>query len=313
MTMLTTPIFLVGAERSGTTLLRLMLDHHPQIAFHHEFEFAVDQVDDLRNWPELATYHEYLATHRIFSHSQFTIDPSLSYPELVNSFLLQKMQRDNKPLVGATVHYKFHHLLAIWPQAKFIHLLRDGRDVARSTMVMGWAGNLFTGVERWIEAERLWQTLSGQLSADQQITVQYEELVQHADKVLTQLCDFIGVPFTPAMYDYATRSTYSLPNPKSLTQWRKLSNYEVQLAESRISHLLSERGYPLSGLPPLSVSPWLRWRLQFQDRWARRFFRFRRYPLPLYLKEVLSRYLKLKQWHSQVLLEINAYDEQYIK
>ncbi len=311
--MLTTPIFLVGAERSGTTLLRLMLDHHPQIAFHHEFEFAVDQLDEAGNWPALSAYHEYLATHRIFAHSRFTIDPSLSYPELVNSFLLQKMQRDHKPLVGATVHYEFHQLLKIWPQAKFIHLLRDGRDVARSTMVMGWAGNMFTGVERWIEAEQLWQTLSRQLSADQHITVQYEQLAQHADQVLTQLCEFIGVPFTPAMYDYATRSTYSLPNPKSLSQWRKLSNYEVQLAESRIGLLLSERGYPLSGLPPVSNTPWLRWRLQVQDRWARRLFRLRRYPLRLYLKESLARHLKLKKWHSQALLEINTYDERRIK
>jgi len=63
---ITTPIFLVGAERSGTTLLRLMLDHHPKMAFNYEFEFAVDQIDAAGNWPNLPTYYEYLAYHRIF-------------------------------------------------------------------------------------------------------------------------------------------------------------------------------------------------------------------------------------------------------
>ena len=38
------PLFLVGSERSGSTLLRLMLDHHPEIAFAREFDFVVDRV-----------------------------------------------------------------------------------------------------------------------------------------------------------------------------------------------------------------------------------------------------------------------------
>ena len=40
------PFFLVGSERSGTTLLRLMLDHHTQLSWCNEFEYAVDLVSD---------------------------------------------------------------------------------------------------------------------------------------------------------------------------------------------------------------------------------------------------------------------------
>jgi hypothetical protein len=138
--MIETPIFLVGAERSGTTLLRLMLGHHPKIAFHQEFEFSVNQIDEDGNFPNLEDYYEFLSSSRIFLRTGFTIDKNLSYPELINDFLLQRQKRDSKPLIGATVHRKFDRLLLFWPKAKFIHIVRDGRDVARSniTIGLGW-------------------------------------------------------------------------------------------------------------------------------------------------------------------------------
>src|SRR5690606_8737994 len=73
------PTFLVGAERSGTTLLRLMLDHHPQIAWCSEFEYAVDQMRDDADppWPEIRRYRTYLATHRIFRAHGFRVDERL--------------------------------------------------------------------------------------------------------------------------------------------------------------------------------------------------------------------------------------------
>ncbi|RKZ40980.1 MAG: sulfotransferase, partial [Gammaproteobacteria bacterium] len=199
MTMLKNPIFLVGAERSGTTLLRLMLDYHPQIAFQQEFEFTVSQITDPTDWPNLPGYYEYLSYNRIFLHSHFSIDKHLSYPELINSFLLQKIERDKKQVVGATVHHHFDRLLRIWPQAKFIHIIRDGRDVARSNITMGWAGNIFIGVDLWIKAEQLWQKLSIQLASEQKLTIHYEALIQNTDEVLSQICAFIGVPFDRAM------------------------------------------------------------------------------------------------------------------
>jgi Sulfotransferase family len=44
--MIKKPVFLVGSERSGTTLFRLMLDHHPQIACFFEFEYAVSRMPE---------------------------------------------------------------------------------------------------------------------------------------------------------------------------------------------------------------------------------------------------------------------------
>ena len=123
------PVFLVGAERSGSTLLRLMLDHHPLIAFHFEFDFAVDMIGPNGELPPIQLYHDYLAAHRIFLQSRAEIDFSLDYRRLVRSFLIQKRNRDRKKFVGATVHHAFDRLPTIWPHARYIHLVRDGRDV----------------------------------------------------------------------------------------------------------------------------------------------------------------------------------------
>jgi len=314
--MIEDPIFLVGAERSGTTLLRLMLDYHPQLAFQYEFEFVVDRIDAQGNFPNLADYHDYLAYDRIFLSTGFTLSlsPELNYPELVNSFLLQKQQRSQKPRVGATVHRRFDQLLRLWPTAYFIHLVRDGRDVAQSNIVMGWAGNLYNGVDAWIEAEQLWQQLSAQVAPERQITIYYEQLIANSDQVLQEVCRFIGLPFDRAMYDYAQHTTYQLPNPGIGQQWRKkISPYQIRLAESKIASLLEERGYELSGLAPLEITPWLHWKCQVQNRWAKLLFRIRRYSFGLCLADYLSRRLHWVGWQKRVRLRLNQIDEKYLK
>ena len=95
------PLFLVSAERSGSTLLRLMLDHHPEIAFEHEFDLAVALVSDDGDYPAINVFLNWLETARGFDYA---IDASLGYPALVNSFLRQKWSASGfKPWIGATV------------------------------------------------------------------------------------------------------------------------------------------------------------------------------------------------------------------
>lgn len=111
------PAFLVGSERSGTTMLRLMLDHHPMLVWQDEFEFAVDMISPDGGFPDMGYYREWLSLHRIFLASGFTIDPTLDYARLIRGFLEQRRSRDGKPIVGATVHRHFDRLLHLWPEA----------------------------------------------------------------------------------------------------------------------------------------------------------------------------------------------------
>jgi hypothetical protein len=311
---LASPVFLVGAARSGTTLLRLMLDHHPQIAFPFEFEFGVDFLPE-SGWPDMHAYRDWLSTHRAFQQHGLAVDPDLDCPNLVRSFLDQAWRRSGKPIMGATVHHRhFHRLIELWPDARFIHILRDGRDVARSVVSLGWAGHCWHAAQWWIEAERTWQRLRAKLAPGQWTDVTYEELVTSPEPVLARLCTFIGVEFDGAMLDYSRHSRYERPDPKLIGQWRhKMTEREVQLVESRIGDMLVERGYSLSGFPCIRTSAATRLWLGLRSRLGRAIFRVGRYGSGLFLQELVARRLGMRPWQRRLKVRMNQIEQNTLK
>ena len=283
-----------------------MLDHHPDIAFSGEFEYTVDLVPD-EGWPDLADYYAFLETDRIFQDSGQRIVPGLDYPALVRDFLRQFQERHGKPIVGATVHTHFDRLPRIWPDARYIHLVRDGRDVARSIIAMGWAGNLWTAAERWVTAERLWDRLKPTLEPDHVFEIRYEELVADPQSQLIRTCEFIGIPYRPAMLDFWKDSTYDAPDPKLSYQWkRKLSPTDLRQAEARLGTLLTEgRGYEPSNQPPLVVSPAMERRFRLHCRLTRVRNRIKSHGPGLFLASYVSRRIGPKSWRDGIQRRIN--------
>lgn len=312
--MIQDPFFLVGAERSGTTLLRLMLDHHPHIACHFEFEHAVELVGDDGHFPTTQAYREWLANSRSFVGSGARLDPALEYAELVDSFLEQKRERGGKQIVGATVHKHFDRLRFIWPRARFVHIVRDPRDVAPSCMAMGWAGNVWGGVQRWLDAEQLWDTMASRIEPSHRYEIRYEDLIRDARKQLAGICEFLGITFEDEMFSYAAKSSYGLPDPGRVEVWReKASARELALVEFRCGDLLARRGYRPSGHPRIEVSPRDQAMLEEEDRRLRRAFRIKRYGLLLLAAENVSRRLPLEPLHPLFVRRMQAIDEQFIQ
>lgn len=311
--MICTPYFLVACERSGTTMFRLMLDHHPQIAFSSEFEYAVDMVPN-QGWPSLERYYRFLESHRIFQDHGYTIDRSLDYPSLVNDFLSQLQTRTGKPIVGAAVHRHIDRLLRIWPEAQFIHLIRDGRDVARSCIGMGWASHIWTAADRWIETERLWDELRSHLEPDRFLEVHYEALIGEPEAILRRACEFFGVSYDPAMLDFPRDTTYEAPDPKLVYQWRKkMSPEDLSLIESRIGDLLISRGYELSGQPTTTVTPTMVRSFRRQDRLAGIRNRLKFLGPGLFLESYISRRTGPHPWRVRVQNRINQKERAILK
>ena len=92
-----------------------------------------------------------------------------------------------------------------------------------------------------------------------------------------------------------------------------MSETEIQLVESRISKMLTARGYQLSGLPLIEVNSAFRQWLKLQNWWARVHFRINRIGFSLFLFDYLSRHLGLKEWQKSIKLKLNAINTAYLK
>jgi hypothetical protein len=306
--------FLVGAERSGTTLLRLALNSHPQLAWSREFEYAVDRISHDGACPDLSEYRDWLSTHRIFRSTGYRIRKELSYPDLVRDFLEQQRKAEGKPRVGATLHRNFDRCLALWPNARFVHLVRDPRDVARSVVGMGWAGNTWTGVTGWLEAESLWKRMRSELSAERWIDVRYEDFVRRPEGELRRICALLSLPYDPAMLDFHLSSSYQRPDPRLLEQWKHhASRREIQWVESRAASLMAASGYELSRVGGAHPGPVRLRLLDIHDYWRRALFRVRRNGLCLSIADWIARPLGVRPWKRSLRLKLNAIEARHLQ
>lgn len=210
------PFFVVGNDRSGTTMLRLVLDRSAEAAVPPESMFLIDMVaarrsGDLTDAAEAARLLE-----RIWEHPRVrgwnlpggppAVPARLSHEEAYR-FTVEAPFRAYASLAGKsrwgdkTPAYLHHveELLAVWPDARFIVLVRDGRDVALSIMglpfgpnnVWAAARNWATGVRRGQEAERR--------HPGQVLMLRYEDLASEPKRETERACEFLGLAFDEEM------------------------------------------------------------------------------------------------------------------
>lgn len=305
-------IFLVGALRSGTTVLRLMLDHHPEISNPGEYDFFFDEVSDDGIVPDADVFMEWLETERVYQYSGLSYDPELDYVSNLKSFF--KVLSKNKTNVVINIHRNFHKIPMLFPEARFIHLLRDPRDVARSSIGMGWSGNVYYGVDHWIGSENSWGRFASDLDNDKYTEVTFESLIDKTDETLQELCDFIGVLFSKKMYDYQNNSTYSAPDKTLIWQWkRKLSPQEIMQVESKAGGLMINRGYQPVNDGEITLGLLTRARLYIQNKLVRWKFSMARVGVWLFFVEKITRKLGLNKLNSKYRKKIQTIQQALVK
>ncbi len=213
--------FVVGAGRSGTTLLRLMLDAHPELAIPPESYFVLEAARRCRYSSDPPGYFwRALTSHKrwpIFFVEADQLAASLAAAdpftpsEALRAFYRLYAARFDKPRWGdKTPRYveRMRGIQRLLPEARFIHLIRDGRDVALSNLDIK---DLWFKVDSISDAAGWW--LSRISVARKQarylryyLEVRYEDLVLNSEATLRTICDFIDLPWDPRMLEYYKQS-----------------------------------------------------------------------------------------------------------
>lgn len=262
------PIFIVGAPRSGTTLLRNALNRHPRIAVCRETEFrhyvyrrrrAFGGLNDRRNRERVV--REYLALERIRRTSlnlddlaSCLMEEGDSYPALFSSLLRFYMRAQGKQRWGEKTpdHALFaDKLLAWYPGAMVVHILRDPRDVVASLLDMpSFPNSVFGNANLWLNFNRAAVSASRDPGY---VLVRYESFVAEPERELRRLCDIFGESYSDEMLTPKADPTADRPwfqraedpvTTSRVEMWReRLSSRDAALIEWFIGPAMEEFGY----------------------------------------------------------------------
>ena len=274
-------VFIVGCPRSGTTLLRHMVDAHPEITISPEAHWIPIWYNERRGLapdgmvtPELITL---LLDDPKFPLMQLGRDEILSlvrsgqpmsYASFVTGVLDLYGKARGKALVGNKTPdsaRRMHTLHGLWPEARFIHLIRDGRDVALS--LMAWPkvtqkkpGTFHTWKDDPVSTSALWWELNvrrgreagASLGPGLYYEMRYESLVSNSADQCAALCSFLGLPFDDRMLGFyktpprsKARQNHWQPVTPGLRDWRtQMSVQDVERFEATVGGLLDELSYP---------------------------------------------------------------------
>jgi hypothetical protein len=292
------PFFLVGSERSGTTLLRLMLDHHPQLRCGHETDFIVDDLDRYQATPPERLRRVWDSKRAFVSYRRRGLPepPAVkSYQELVNWLLTALREQCGKDIAGVTVHWGAKRLTTLVPHARYIHLLRDGRAVAQSVVQMGWAGNTYHGALYWRRGVEGVLGLQKCISSDRWLEVRYEDLLTGVEPTLERICGFLGVSYSSSMLEYSKDSSYERVDPANTYRWRtKMKPVDILYAEMAAADLLTQNGYELL-FPRFDPGRGEILMLRMHDRYHRWRFNINRFGFYAVMARKLRRALRLAE------------------
>lgn len=207
------PFFIVGSARSGTTFLRLTMNAHPDIAVPPESRF-ITELHQGTDEVEVGDFLHQLASHPRFAAWELPIEAvqaqlhgltRVSYADaIVAAYTAYAHARAKSRWGDKTPRYVVNipELAALFPSSRFIHLIRDGRDVTLSYADVPFGPtNVAKAAELW--ANRVAKGLRDgrKLERGRYIEIMYTDLVEDNEGEVKDICAFVGAPFHEAMLD----------------------------------------------------------------------------------------------------------------
>jgi hypothetical protein len=273
-------VFFVGCPRSGTTLLRRIGDAHPDLAIVHQTRWIartfeerrrltkggfvtpglIDRMRDPRRLRRLKMDEADL--ENIFPNGA-----AVHFSSFVTALFDLYGERRGKPLAGdkSPGYVRYLPLLhELWPKARFVHIIRDGRDVCLSVLDWGkgptrlstFRDDPVTTTAVWWEwYVRLGLEGATRIEAGLCHELRYECLVADPERECLRLCEFLKIGYDGRMLRFHEGRTQSkpglstkaswLPVTSGLRDWRTaMEPDDVVRFDSAAGDLLEELGYP---------------------------------------------------------------------
>lgn len=190
----TAPIFVVGCQRSGTTMLRLLLDSHSRISCGPETRFLEDLERIVgRDWKRLSQYG--------FSQEEWLARVATFFGGVQRDYARSRGKQrwaDKSPRYAL----KLDFILRVFPDAQVVHVIRDGRDVAVSHRKRFGYWSSMKSALKWPRYVRAAREAGARLPEGQYHEVRYEDLVSDQVRTVEALMGFLGERFEPEMLDF---------------------------------------------------------------------------------------------------------------
>jgi hypothetical protein len=276
-------VFIVGCPRSGTTLLGRMVDAHPLLAVIHEtrwivryFEKRIGMTADDMVTPELVPallgYPQFLelGIGRQWLEQLIGSHGSISYSRFVTSLFDLYGVMQQKSLVGDKCPRYVRGLPLLhrlWPDARFVHLIRDGRDVCLSIVnwrsadrILGhfptWAADPYSTAAVWWDWHvRLGLESGRAMSMGLYHEARYEALVADPGPACAEICEFLHLPYADVMLRFNEGKVRKEPGLDAKQAWlpptpglrdfrTQMQADQLELVEAAAGDLLEKLGYP---------------------------------------------------------------------
>ncbi|MGY6274697.1 sulfotransferase family protein [Methylomonas sp. MgM2] len=286
------PIFIVGAPRSGTTLLQYMLKSHPEISlpsgeshFFIPFYQRRAEFGDLKIKANLSSLLSeiYQAKRDFFDDDfhgiKFDIEKLAeqihnnkisTVPGVISALFQLNAQAEGKTYWGEKTPYYILHLntiMEMFPTARIVHIIRDGRDCGLSMLARRWDLRVFN----IYHAAYIWNKYVnsgidfGKNNPNIYFELKYESLLSSPQTVFQELCRFLNIEYSESLINFKKSSeTGKTPlltqplNRENRQKWkRRMSPKQTKIFEAIAGPTLSRCGYEVSNLPhKLSKPDW---------------------------------------------------------
>lgn len=278
---MSTPLFLFGFERSGTTLLTMMVGAHPRLSCPlsvtgtwWEFAGKIENYGGLKTPADRLAMVEAVAAHERLQMWKvpFNTEEIASqirperFDDIVDGFHRAAATAEGKPAwvnMDIATLFRLEEVVRLFPKARFVQIVRDGRDVALSFKGYRFGGlNALEVAGQWSAATVTADRIGAALGPERYLRIRYEDLIALPEQTLDRLCDFAGERFEPAMLDYAGDVSRKVPDDKrdlwpvldrppqmdKVERWkREMKQSERYVIEEAAGDALSRFGYERAG------------------------------------------------------------------